>query len=369
MKFKIFLILNLLTFPALAEKTKSDLNQVKQKIAEQKKEEKQIKKQEKEIKKEISQTQKKIVKVASNIREFEKTIKEMDEKLSDLEQRKHKLNTSITQNEDQVKEYVKVIENITRMPSGYLMLSSQPPKETIRSSVIIKKIITKLKSEIKEFEKKVNDLQNIEEEIKQKKEDLKKSYAKMKQEKNKFDKLLKTKKSEEKKIKTKKTKTAKKLKILIQESKSIQDFLKKAKQALKKETHDISEKDSEFYQGRGKMPYPAVGNIIHKYKEKVNDTTLYGMKIKTKNSAQVLSPYDGNIMFVGKLKGYDNIVIIEYDSIYHLVLGGIENIYAEEGRTVLAGEPIGEMGNSKNELYIELRYKNDPVNPAIYFKN
>ena len=47
-------------------------------------------------------------------------------------------------------------------------------------------------------------------------------------------------------------------------------------------------------------------------------------------------------------------------------MGGMNEVFASEGQSLLAGEPVGQMGNA--EFYIELRDKETPINPLVYFK-
>jgi murein hydrolase activator len=91
-----------------------------------------------------------------------------------------------------------------------------------------------------------------------------------------------------------------------------------------------------------------------------------GISIATRAQAQVVAPYDGQIVYAGEFRGYGQILIIEHGGRYHTLLAGLERIDAVVGQWILAGEPIGIMGSPQErspELYLELRHAGQPVNP------
>lgn len=96
------------------------------------------------------------------------------------------------------------------------------------------------------------------------------------------------------------------------------------------------------------------------------DSVSKGISIATRTQAQVVAPYDGQIVYAGAFRGYGQILIIEHGGRYHTLLAGLERIDAVVGQWILAGEPIGIMGSPRErppELYLELRHAGQPVNP------
>ena len=95
-------------------------------------------------------------------------------------------------------------------------------------------------------------------------------------------------------------------------------------------------------------------------------TTSKGISILTRRSAQVVSSYDGRVVYAGRFRRYGQILIIEHGGRYHTLLAGLDRIDAVEGQWVLAGEPVGMMsrvGDADPVLYLELRRGGQPINP------
>ena len=115
----------------------------------------------------------------------------------------------------------------------------------------------------------------------------------------------------------------------------------------------IEDKDVKAPVKKGGAPEPA-------------GTTSKGLTIRTRPDAQVVAPYDGQVVFAGLFRGYGQILIIEHSEGYHTLLSGLSRIDAVPGQWILAGEPVGVMGSregSAPELYVELRRNGRPINP------
>jgi septal ring factor EnvC (AmiA/AmiB activator) len=59
-------------------------------------------------------------------------------------------------------------------------------------------------------------------------------------------------------------------------------------------------------------------------------------------------------------------LIIQHEDGYHTLLSGFSRIDCAVGSRVLAGEPVGAMGDETDErpvLYVELRLNGRPINP------
>lgn len=117
-----------------------------------------------------------------------------------------------------------------------------------------------------------------------------------------------------------------------------------------------------------------------------------GIVLATRANAQVVAPFDGKVVFEGPFRSYGQILIIEHRGGYHTVLAGLGRVNAVVGQWLLAGEPVGVMGSSgiaatgqgasgdspgepgpgmavqdHPKLYVELRHKGQPVDPAPWF--
>ena len=97
-------------------------------------------------------------------------------------------------------------------------------------------------------------------------------------------------------------------------------------------------------------------------------------------SALVASPTDGWIAFSGPYRTYGQLLIINAGGGYYVILAGMTKTNVEVGQFVLAGEPVGTMGDgvsktasaiaigaSQPVLYIEFRKDGAAVDPSPWW--
>jgi septal ring factor EnvC (AmiA/AmiB activator) len=133
---------------------------------------------------------------------------------------------------------------------------------------------------------------------------------------------------------------------------------------------------------------PVRGTLVSSFGNTSGDLSeARGIVLETRPQAQVVAPFDGQIVFQGPFRSYGQILIIEHRGGYHTVLAGLGRVDAVVGQWLLAGEPVGIMGTSGGavvdsgqsagaseasgqdhpKLYVELRHNGQPVDPAPWF--
>ena len=66
-----------------------------------------------------------------------------------------------------------------------------------------------------------------------------------------------------------------------------------------------------FRSARGTLPLPARGRLVRRYGEKTEfGVQSKGIRIETLKSAQVVAPFDGQVVFAGPFRGYGRLLII-----------------------------------------------------------
>jgi septal ring factor EnvC (AmiA/AmiB activator) len=125
----------------------------------------------------------------------------------------------------------------------------------------------------------------------------------------------------------------------------------------------------DFPDAPGEITPPAQGALLVRYGERPGEgPESRGITLATRPSAQVVAPFDGQVVFQGPFRGYGPILIIEHGGGYHSLLAGLGRIDATVGQWLKQGEPVGQMspdaGGASPKLYVELRRSGQPVDPA-----
>jgi murein hydrolase activator len=113
---------------------------------------------------------------------------------------------------------------------------------------------------------------------------------------------------------------------------------------------------------------PAQGSITRAYGAREGQgPAAQGVTLHTRTAAQVVSPAAGEVAYAGLFRSYGQVLILNLDGGYVLVLTGLETITVQAGETVSAGQPIGEMPSSDTsapELYVEVRREGRTIDPG-----
>jgi septal ring factor EnvC (AmiA/AmiB activator) len=136
-----------------------------------------------------------------------------------------------------------------------------------------------------------------------------------------------------------------------------------------------------FADAKGQVPLPAAGAILKTFGSPGDrGGAERGVSLATPAGATVSAPVDGAILFAGAYRTYGQLLIIDAGGGYYVLLAGMDRINVEPGEFVLAGEPIGVMGDgsvrmataaavgaARPVLYIELRKDGTAIDPGPWW--
>jgi len=129
---------------------------------------------------------------------------------------------------------------------------------------------------------------------------------------------------------------------------------------------------------RGSSPEPAIipaswqrptsGSLIRPFGARDQDgPASQGAVMRTRSGAQIVAPGSGQVAYAGLFRSYGQVLILNLDGGYVVVLTGMESINIRVGETVQAGQPVGEMSAADTqapELYVEVRRQGRPIDPG-----
>lgn len=134
-------------------------------------------------------------------------------------------------------------------------------------------------------------------------------------------------------------------------------------------------------QPEGNLPLPAEGLILPD-----DGSGRPGVRIATSPRALVTTPVTATVLFQGPLLDYGTVVILEPAPDLMFVLAGLEEVFAQAGRILPAGAPIGLMpdaqgyddgiltensglgtGERAQSLYLEVRQGQTPAQTDAWF--
>lgn len=123
---------------------------------------------------------------------------------------------------------------------------------------------------------------------------------------------------------------------------------------------------------KGSLLQPVVGTIASASATAEENNRNPGLTYVTRDSAQVIAPSDGRVLFAGPYHKSGQVLILEITTGYDLVLAGLGRVTVRPNDEVLAGEPVGSMpaqsgsasnGSLAERLYFELRQNGHGLDP------
>lgn len=162
--------------------------------------------------------------------------------------------------------------------------------------------------------------------------------------------------------------------------------LEQAAQALEATVRSLGQRDASSSGGvpggeggleRGRLIRPVEAPIAQRFGRVVDpefqtETRRNGVDFAAPAGAPVRSIARGVVRFAGWFRGYGRIVIVDHGDAYHSVSGHLDEIQVQVDDVVLAGQPIGTVGETGSlagpSLYFELRKGGSPIDPAPWLE-
>ncbi len=134
-------------------------------------------------------------------------------------------------------------------------------------------------------------------------------------------------------------------------------------------------------------PLPVAGRVSARFGEPDPwDRPGHGWSIEAPAFAQVTAPWDATVRYAGPLIDYGQVVVLEPEPGYLVVIAGLAHVDRIAGETVLAGEKLGDLGGPlltgdeilleqaagagqirQETFYLEIRRSGKPLDPADRF--
>lgn len=388
--------------------SKSELEKMEQQVQAQSKEHQKLQAQANQINLELNNVSREMVKAAKLIQNNEEKLSAMETQLDKLKEELNSAEAGFTKEDDNLIKTLSALQNLALKPTESLFVQPLTPVEIIRSAMLLRETVPYLEENAERIRKELEVIAQKKQRVEKQIEQISKQKRVLEREHERMKQLVQRKSKIRNAVEIKSEQAKRNMNKLASQAQDLRDLLGKLEQQrLEKQRRDeknrrIAEQKAEearqrdaqireqkqtadliksppafitgtgtsFKRAKGTLPMPARGQIITAYGEqKVKGVISKGILIKTRDQAQVISPFDGTVIFAGPFRGYGNMIIVEHGEGYLSLLAGLDTIDVEAGQMLLAGEPVGQMpGDGDAKLYVELRKDNQPINPTAWMR-
>jgi septal ring factor EnvC (AmiA/AmiB activator) len=159
---------------------------------------------------------------------------------------------------------------------------------------------------------------------------------------------------------------------LEQDEQRLHKLVESLQQALRDIPPAVAESRS-LHELKGRLRWPVAGRISMPYGSRQAGGKLQsrGVRIRAPAGADVHAIAKGRVAYADWLRGFGLLLIIDHGKDYMSLYGNNRTLFKEVGDWVDANEVIATVGSSGGQsstgLYLELRKKGRPFNPAPWF--
>lgn len=353
---------------------KTELSRVTRQIRAAESEHKKLREKARAVQQEILNVRRKMVSAAGSIQEQEESLDRLEQKLKEFEDQQTFMKNRLEVRKMQRVRVLAALQNLAWKPTEALLAQPMPPQDTLRSALLLREAVPRLEYSTEGLRKDLLKIASLTTAIRAQYAQIKTMAKRLEAKRRNMNVLIEKKTKLQSTFASESSRAKEKASSLARQASDLKDLLERldAESARQKKLRNtMGVPTGAFMAARGNIPYPVKGNIIKKYGAPTDGgLSSKGITVQTRPNAQVISPYDGTVLFAGPFRGYGELLIIEHGDGYHTLLAGIGRLDTSVGQSLLAGEPVGIMvADSNPSLYIEIRKNGQPVNPATWLTN
>jgi septal ring factor EnvC (AmiA/AmiB activator) len=369
-----FTLLLLPVFDTLASerdlvKKEKKLEDVKKKIRETKKSIKEISRKETTVLGELEEINKNLVRKRDELGKVYSSLKKLGGRIAETDKNLKALTAERKALSKRLRSRLKAMYKMRKGGALKVLFSSETSTDLGRRYKYMAMIMEGDSKLIDESEKNLVKLNAEKERLDGLKSDLTREKKKLRVAKKDAEAKLKDKKKLLKEVKRKKTKHLK----LVKEFEGAKAELTELISRLRKES--LRGLTGEFAAMKGRLVMPVKGKVVSFYGKvkhpKFHTVTFNnGIVIEAPFGSTIKSVYKGKVVYVGWLKGYGQVMIIDHGDGFYTLYGHLYKVLKKRGETVEVGTEVGLVGDSGPQdttgLYFEVRQGGIPRDPLAW---
>lgn len=327
-----------------------------------------------------------LVKAAKTEREASEKIVASEDKLKTLYNEKSKVDQNLKNRRAEFAEVLAVLERMGLNPPPAILVDPDDALKSVRSAALLATLVPEMREKTIALSASLKDLTNVETSIKSERDEMKNQVQLQSEQQKRLSLLLVEKAKLQKTSESELSEQRQAILELSEKARSLEELLAELDRQSRQQTAGGVVKggdtkltgDLDFEGKKGQLFLPASGKIVQKFGD--NNGAALGNIVETLSGAIVTAPVDSVVAYAGTFRSYGELVILDTGQNYHILLAGMDRINVSQGQFLLAGEPLGTMGNqqiasvasldigkSAPMLYIEFRKQGKPVNPAPWW--
>ena len=357
-----------------------------------------------EVKKDAASITAALIQSAKTERKVSQDIEDITDRVEALKTQEDGIRQSLAGRREVLAEVLGALQRMGLNPPPAILVTPEDALASVRSAIMLGAVVPGLRNETEALVADLAELSRIAASIEGERSRLTGAFGEQLAEKKRLELLVAEKRRLQTEHETALGAEQKRSEELAGKARSLKELIaaleKEAAKAEKarlaeaerqKRTHELAALPvpeanqlaaaAPFQTLKGQLALPVTGKFGRRFGDKDgNGGVMQGDTVATQSDSIVTAPSDGSVLYAGPFRSYGQLLILNAGDGYHVVLAGMSRISVVSGQSVLAGEPIGAMGearlasasaetlgNAVPELYVEFRKDGKPVDPSPWW--
>ncbi len=357
-----------------------------------------------EVKKDAASVTAALIQSAKTERKLSQDIEDITDRVGALKTQEAGIKDSLAGRREVLAEVLGALQRMGLNPPPAILVTPEDALASVRSAIMLGAVVPGLRKETEALVADLAELSRIAASIEDERARLSEAFGEQLAEKERLELLAAEKQRLQTEHETALGAEQKRSEELAGKAKSLKELIATLeKEATEAEKARLAEAEREqrrdelaalpvpeanqlaaaapFQSLKGQLALPVTGKFSGRFGDKDgNGGVMQGDTVATQSGSIVTAPSDGSVLYAGPFRSYGQLLILNAGDGYHVVLAGMNRISVVSGQSVLAGEPIGAMGearvasasaeslgNAVPELYVEFRKDGKPVDPSPWW--
>ncbi len=333
--------------------------------------------------------------------ETSKRVRDAEERLTSAEIRLRTLTTSeeglrrsLHARRDIIGDVLAALQRMGRRPPPAVLVSPDDMLSSVRSAILLGAVLPELWTEAQALVTDLSEMVRLREALAREREDIGRDMVVLSQERNRLASLIEARQDAATQSEKSVSEQTSRVQTLALQSKDIRELmlaidkelavfnrsLDESRRFQDSMSRDIREKlasaalkdparlapKAAFSDMRGLLPLPVSGTMIKPYGTPDGYGSITrGITLVTRPKALVSAPSDGWVVYAGPFRSFGQLLILNAGGGYYILLAGMERMNVSLGQFVLAGEPLGSMGEKASLLSDVFGAKSESSNEQL----
>ena len=371
----------------------SQLKDVEQELQRRREQDRSLAEREAALQKEIDGLRGQLVEAAATARLHEQSVIQHRQTLARLETEEKGKVDALDGRRRQLSSLLMALARHAQRPPEALVALPTSPEDTIRAALLLAAAVPELEAEASSLKSDIDDLDTVRRAEAQTRQGLEKESQELARDRSRLEALVAQRSNLQQQTQAERRKAQAEADRLAHEAKDIKELMERLENDRAQRVAEANKRKPPSVVATAPAPgplrtpggntdlaalpkaiAPVTGRLISPFGTRGDGgSTNRGVTLEVPFGTPVLTPFAGRVVYAGPFRDYGQLLIIEHGEGYHLLLAGLGRIDSALGESVLAGEPIGIVGNPVNavtrsggnvsRLYLELRRNGRPIDP------